>query len=51
MDKEELIAHCKLSIKVCSDKILIEGENGNDFWKKFKAVWEERLIEAEAESN
>lgn len=46
---EDKIEHCKLSIKVCQDRIEIEGPNGNEFWIKLKKQWEIQLGEFEEE--
>ena len=40
-----MIEHCELSIKVCEEKIIVEGENGKDFWVKLKLEWEKKLNE------
>ena len=40
-----MIKHCKVSIKVCEEKIIVEGENGKDFWGKLKLEWEKQLNE------
>ena len=45
MRSKEMIEHCKTSIKVCEEKILIEGENGKHFWEKLKLEWEKKLKE------
>ena len=46
---EDKIEHCKTSIKVCGEKIEVEGPNGNEFWIKFKKHWEIQLKELEEE--
>lgn len=40
---EEKILRCKTSIKVCEEKIEVEGPNGNEFWIKFKKQLEFQL--------
>ena len=45
MNNKKMIEHCKTSIKVCEEKILIEGENGKHFWEKLKLEWEKKLKE------
>ena len=46
---EDKIEHCKTSIKVCQEKIEIEGLNGNEFWTKLKKQWEIQLKELKKE--
>lgn len=49
MKLEQKIEHCKTSIKICEEKIEIEGTNGSKFWIKFKQEWENELKNSEEE--
>ena len=40
-----MIEHCKASIKVCEEKIIVEGKDGKDVWVKLKLEWEKKLKE------
>ncbi len=41
--KEDKIEHLKESIKVCEEKIIIEGENGSKNWIQLKQHFEKEL--------
>lgn len=43
----ENIEYVKLAIKSCEEIILIEGENGNKFYKSLKKILEEKLNKLE----
>mgnify|MGYP001183736818 CR=1 FL=1 len=47
MAPEELIDYCKIVIKICQEKIDIEGPNGDKFWVYLKEYWENILKEQE----
>ena len=46
---EDFKEHCEVSIKICEEKILVDGPNGSDNWIRLKELWEQQLQECEEE--
>lgn len=42
---QDLREYFELSILVCEEKMMIEGENGDKFWSDMKELWIEKLKE------